>query len=124
MGWSCARDAGYVLDAFTAACIKNSGNQNTWTDPKTGKRYFFETSRTEHYDGAITGTIWRFLPDDKHVRKSGSFRIEGDGEVTRAPAFLKKAAKGAVEKRTAEREASIQEAREKAKAEGKFVLIF
>ena len=66
---------------------------NTFTTSR-GK-YFFETSRTEHSDGAITGTIQKWIPGTDFTKISGSFRIEGDGTVTRAPKFLKDAAKNA-----------------------------
>lgn len=89
MGWSCCARAAWTLDAWTAACLESTGSQNVFR--VNNERYFFETSRKEHSDGAITGTVWRFLPDDKHVRRCGSFRIEGDGSVTRAPKFLKDA---------------------------------
>jgi hypothetical protein len=58
-----------------------------------GKRYFFEASNKEHGDGAITGTVWRMLDDlEGRCRRSSTFRIEGDGTVTRAPAWLRKVA--------------------------------
>jgi len=89
MGWSCNAKAGWVLDAWINACFAQSGCQNNFE--ANGQKYFFETSRKEHNDGAITGVVWRNLPDGKSCRQSGSFRIEGDGTVTRAPAFLKAA---------------------------------
>jgi|GEM_PF-1729432 len=92
MGWSCATAAAKTLDAFSKACIENSGSQNNWTDPN-GSTYFFETSNKEHHDGAITGTVWKVMGE--RCRRSGSFRVEGDGTVTRAPKFLKAAAKAA-----------------------------
>lgn len=88
MGWSCAIEAARALDAFSEACIKSTGSQNTWEE--RGKRYFFETGR-EHEDGAITGTVFRIEADGRCYR-SGSFRIEADGTVKRAPRFLKRAA--------------------------------
>lgn len=91
MGWSCNASAGFVLDAFGAACVESTGSSNTYETK--GKRYFFEVSSTEHDDGAITGSIFKFIGSGGFCVKSGSFRIEGDGTVTRAPAFLKKAAK-------------------------------
>ena len=87
MGWSCRREAGNVLNAWMNACLKQTNSQNTFEDK--GKKYFFETSRTEHSDGAITGCIWKFVSEDR-VKPAGTFRIEGNGTVTRAPAFLKK----------------------------------
>lgn len=90
MGWSCRADAGKVLAKFEEACRKSTGSSNTYK--AFGKRYFFEVSGVEHADGAITGSIHRFVDKGRCVR-SGSFRIEGDGTITRAPAFLKKAAK-------------------------------
>ena len=91
MGWSCARAAAWVLDSFSKACLEQSGSQNNYE--VKGKKYFFERSNVEHRDGAITGIVWKFLPDGEHIKRSGSFRVEGDGKVTRAPAFLKAAAK-------------------------------
>ena len=92
MGWSCRVEAGWVIDAWNKACIAQTGSQNVYHD-KTGK-CFFETSRTEHDDGAITGSIWRFLPDER-CRRVGSFRVEGGGTVTRAPAWLRRCAPSA-----------------------------
>ena len=88
MGWSCGAKAGNVMDAWMDACYNQTGQQNVFLSG--GYKYFFEVSNKEHRDGAITGTIWKYLPDGEHVRRSGTFRIEGNGKVTRAPAFLKK----------------------------------
>ena len=87
MGWSCAVKAAWVTDAWSQACIKNSGSQNQWS--YQGETYFFETSRIEHDDGAITGSIWKCLPDGVRARRSGTFRIEGNGKITRAPKWLR-----------------------------------
>lgn len=89
MGWSYAKAAGDVMDRWTKACIANSGSQNKWS--VKGETYFFETTCTDHEDGAICGSIWRYLPDGEHVRRSGTFRINGDGTIARAPKFLKDA---------------------------------
>lgn len=98
MGWSCAHAASETLGAWTAACVAQTGSSNCYRTSRGS--YFFEVSRTEHYDGAITGTIWREIPplpgdgpDTRRCRRGGSFRIEPDGKVSRAPAFLKAAAK-------------------------------
>jgi hypothetical protein len=68
---------------------------NTYT--VKGVSYFFEVSRTEHLDGAITGSIMRMIPaapgDTRtFAQRSGNFRIEPEGKVSRGPAFLKRAA--------------------------------
>lgn len=89
MGWSCGIKASEVLNKWMDACLEQSGSQNQFTS--NGNTYFFEHSRKEHDDGAITGSIWKFLPDGVHVRKSGTFRIERDGSM-RAPKWLKDAA--------------------------------
>lgn len=89
MGWSCTQAAHHVLEAWSKACLENSGSQNQWS--ANGREYFFETG-PERDDGSVTGSIWRFLGDGKHVKRSGAFRIEADGEVARAPKFLKKVA--------------------------------
>lgn len=94
MGWSCTAAANRILETWTKACIAQTGTQNTYT--VRGTEYFFEVSRTEHDDGAITGTIQKVVRKDPDGRAwcqpAGSFRIGGDGRVVRAPAFLKSAA--------------------------------
>lgn len=91
MGWSCRTDAANTLDKIEKACRLSTGSQNCI---KQGEdEFFFDVSRTEHNDGAITGSVFKFTPSKTHCRKAGSFRIEGDGTVTRAPAWMKKAAR-------------------------------
>jgi hypothetical protein len=90
MGWSCNAAAAGVLECWTAACRAATGMSNVYTVGAT--RYFFEVSRTEHPDGAITGTVLRETSrqgDTSQCVRAGSFRIEGDGCVTRAPGHLK-----------------------------------
>lgn len=80
------------MDAWTRTCVAQTGSQNEFEI--RGQRYFWEISRKEHADGAITGTIYRMLPvaGDKHMcLPAGSFRINGDGTVKRGPALLKAA---------------------------------
>lgn len=85
MGWSCGAAAGDLLhDIWSKQCVAASGSQNSYTG-KDGYRYFFEVSRTEHDDGAITGTTWKTVTLTGHVRRAGSWRIDGDGTVTRYP---------------------------------------
>ena len=86
MGWSCTKKAGEVLDAMARVCQASTGMTNTW-DSK-GKRYFWETGR-EHYDGHITGQIYR-EDEQGFVRPSGSFSIEANGRIERMPASLRR----------------------------------
>ena len=87
MGWSYGAKAGLVMQAWMEACLLSTDMQNVFI--VGDNKYMFEASRREHRDGSITGSIWRFLPNDK-ITRSGTFRIEGDGTVSRAPSFLKK----------------------------------
>ncbi len=82
MGWSCNAAAAIALDQVTQMCIKSTGSSNTWEHGRN--KYFYEPSRVEHDDGAITGSVFKFL-DDGRCRKVGSFRINGDGVVERFP---------------------------------------
>lgn len=104
MGWSCRREASETMNRWTAACIAQTNSQNEFE--VNGERFFWDVSRTEHDDGAITGTIHRTLkvgevlrgghtvqPGETYCRKVATFRIDGDGKVKRAPKFLKDAAK-------------------------------
>lgn len=90
MGWSCRADAGHSLDAWTKACLAQTDMQNVYT--VKGVRYMFEVSNKEHDDGAITGSVLKFI-DETRAIPAGSFRIEGDGTVARGPKFLKDAVK-------------------------------
>lgn len=75
-------------------------------------RILIEVSNREHADGAITGTLMREVlrgPQQAHVappahelalgiaqqegfmaKPTGTFRINGDGSIARAPAWLRK----------------------------------
>lgn len=87
MGWSCAAAAGHTMDRMVAACRKENGSSNTFT--AGGKTYFWETSRREHNDGAITGSVF-VVTKPGWSRKSGSFRIDSDGKMVRGPAALRR----------------------------------
>jgi hypothetical protein len=89
MGWSCRREASETMQKWTAACVAQAGSQNVYE--ANGKRYFWEVSRVEHEDGAVTGTIL-VMCSRNMARPVGRFRIEPDGRVSRAPKFLKNAA--------------------------------
>lgn len=93
MGYSCAAAAARVMDAVSAACIRQTGSSNVYK--VGGETYFFEQGR-ENGDGAITGKIMRMLPGDL-CRKAGTYRIEPDGTFGRVPAFFKQAVQDAVD---------------------------
>ncbi len=101
MGWSCRADAAETMHKWTAACVAQTGSQNVYR--VGGREYFWDVSRTEHDDGAITGTIIVITekrPDGSSLgRRVGSFRINGDGTVRRAPRFLCDASRAAIEPR-------------------------
>lgn len=86
MGYSCARFASMKESAIANICFEQTGIRNVW-ETKRG-RYMFDVTRRENAGGAITGTIWKYVDENK-VRKSGSFRIEPDGIVSRGPAFMR-----------------------------------
>jgi len=97
MGYSCTTAASRTEQLWVEACVLNGGfeSQNTWSD--LGRTYFFERGR-ENADGAITGAIYKFVGSSNSIvtgtaRKVGTYRIEPDGTVTRAPRFLKSASK-------------------------------
>ena len=94
MGWSCRKSAGDVYALWREACVASSGSSNVWQG-ENGDWYFEETSRVEHDDGAITGTILKFVDGDprgkasSRAKRVSSFRIDGDGLMRRAPKFFK-----------------------------------
>jgi len=106
MGWSCRSEAAEVMRKWTDACLAQTNMQNEFFvqrgksasgAPGPVDRYFWELSRKEHNDGAITGTIMKVLSTTPEgvsmAKRCGAFRIEGDGTITCAPKFLKKASK-------------------------------
>lgn len=93
MGWSCRAEAGNTMDRWVAACRAQTGSQNAYEFK--GRRYFWELSNTEHADGAISGEIYVITEvvdkDTFYSHQVGTFFIEPDGHVSRAPSFLKEA---------------------------------
>lgn len=85
MGWSCAAVAGRRLEAISNKCVEQTKSQNVFI--ANNNRYFYEVGREQH-DGAICGIIHKFV-DNNMVRRSGSFRIERDGKISRGPKFFK-----------------------------------
>lgn len=92
MGWSCRAEANETMKRWSNACAAQTGSSNEF---RVGEdTYFYELSRKEHNDGAITGQIMKVVRqegDRRWATKAMSFRIEGNGTVTRAPKFLKDA---------------------------------
>ena len=98
MSYSCSKKAGDTLENINNVLQSEYSNQLPTT--KTGDiidftvpNGFFEVGK-ENYDGAITGTVWKFQGtfDDTgkfNCKKSGSFRIEPTGFITRFPLLPK-----------------------------------
>lgn len=81
MGWSCAATAAATMNRLALGSRTVDGSSNSL--PLGG---FWEVSRTEHRDGAITGTIYRTIPNmPGYARRAGGFRIEPDGRISRGP---------------------------------------
>ena len=89
MGWSCRVDADNTLTKIKTLIESNykvefgNGLPNGFYDVNT---------RIEHIDGAITGSVHKFVGVDR-CKKIGSFRIEGNGYIKRfpmLPLFIKK----------------------------------
>ena len=100
MGYSCSKAAADTLALISAACVTSTGNSNTYRVVSAGaakkdRTYFFEQSRREYEDGAITGAIYRNLPVDadgkQMCRPAGGFRIDGDGKLSRGYKFMRNA---------------------------------
>ena len=87
MGYSCTKAAADTLDKILHSIVDPNGSSNAWT--YKGQRYFYERGR-ENLDGAITGTVWKFVyrPDlnpPERAKRAGTVRIEADGSLTRFP---------------------------------------
>jgi hypothetical protein len=73
-----------------AACVLQTGSQNVFV--VDGRCFMWEESHKEHADGAITGAVYRFneaydprSTASASVTRAGTFRINGDGTIARAP---------------------------------------
>jgi hypothetical protein len=101
-----------TLKKMEEACKAVTGIKNLWH--QKGSDFVMDISNRFHDDGAITGRIQRVGKADANgVRPSrlvGTIRIEGDGKLTRAHAFLANAAR------------QMKEARDKREAEEKALL--
>lgn len=111
MGYSCRADASDALariataaknsmrcphNVWGCACLENAGS-NAVVNAKGHVVGFFERGR-ENADGAITGTVMRYVSGleenskgdlVRYGRRAGSFRISPDGEVERFPLMAK-----------------------------------
>lgn len=81
MGWSCTLEAAKTLEALTNACIEATGTQNQFRH--NGELLFFEHSRREHEDGAVTGSVFNMKG-----RRVGSFKISADGKILNGNRFF------------------------------------
>ena len=95
MGCSCSAKAGDVLRAWNDFCYNSTGFNNVYKN--RGKTYMLEVSSVEHNDGSITGSILVQFGETKSdgsfsAHRCGTFRINGDGTIERAPIILKLAA--------------------------------
>ena len=80
MGWSCSAIAGNIMDEISEKSFKQSGSQNVYQHK--GNWFFWETSRKEHEDGSITGSIHKFVSDPRgkdkiSATRVGNFKIDG-----------------------------------------------
>jgi hypothetical protein len=90
MGWSCLAVNDFVLNAIMDILdryVDENGRKTQNVYRTKHGLYMFETSCREHEDGAITGTIGKFVdndvsPDNNRVKTVGSFRI-ANGKVER-----------------------------------------
>lgn len=82
MGYSCTQDASYMLGVISHM-FATDGNPNVLTI--RGRQYFFERGR-EQADGAITGSLFKMLPNDM-AQRAGRVRIEADGRINAFPAM-------------------------------------
>ena len=88
MGWSARADAIRTLEKWDDICWKQTGSSNAYITPAGEERFYETTTRLEHDDGAITGTVYAVNKTTGYAHRVGSFRIEGNGKVTRKPAGL------------------------------------
>lgn len=83
MGWSCSAAANFTLDAIVEIQRNlGSATSNGIVIGQNKNAGFWETSRKEHDDGSITGSVWTLVDADR-CRRTGSFRINKNGTIER-----------------------------------------
>ena len=87
MGYSCTVRASYTAEAVQAR-FRHENSGNTFSVDGGETVYFSERGR-EQADGAVTGSIFKMLPDGM-ARRAGGYRIEADGKITRFKGVPKK----------------------------------
>jgi hypothetical protein len=87
VGYSCTALASSTLDALQER-FRHDGSGNTYSTDGGRTRFFWERGR-EQPDGAMTGTIIRWL-DNEDARRAGSYRIDPDGTIVRFPGIPRK----------------------------------
>jgi hypothetical protein len=98
MGWSYTATAGRTMDKIAEACKRTRvGTQDETTSNVfrvAGKRYFYEVERQDQTDGGIVGEIWQSYERDRQsfARRTGVFRIDGQGRFVRGPKLFREAA--------------------------------
>lgn len=80
MGYSCTAIASLTYDALMEL-VRDGESSNSY------RGYFTERGR-ENSDGAITGTIWKMVDENRAIRY-GSYKITSDGLITRFPGTTK-----------------------------------
>lgn len=87
-----------VLARWRAACERKSGNPHQYWDGGSARRRWLEPIWVGADDRSdkpyVVGKVERWRPRSGEWLRSGSYRIEYDGTVTRAPDWLRKAAAG------------------------------
>lgn len=74
-----------TLHAWELACLSSSGNDRAWTDAE-GRTYRLALD-PQLDDGAIRGRVLRVEGD--YERRAGSVLILPDGQIARAPRWLR-----------------------------------
>jgi hypothetical protein len=84
MGWSCTQAADNTIEKINSLVQSQCLNvKKNYQDQLPGG--FFSINRSkEHEDGSITGSVHRFIGDDRCVRV-GSFKINSNGTIARFP---------------------------------------
>lgn len=89
MGYSCTAKASFVLEeirkVFDSRTTKKVGS-NSIINNYGVDIGFYEIGR-ENQDGAITGSVFKFVSADGRCRKAGSFKIAANGRIERFPSL-------------------------------------
>ena len=84
MGWSCSQAADNTIEKINSLVQSQCNNVKKNYSCQVPNGFFEINTRKEHEDGAITGSVYKYVGEDR-CSKVGSFKINSNGTIAWFP---------------------------------------